>query len=92
MFKPAPLHVCICIIIILVVYIFLNREIYLTSSELKEMLDDHVIWQGGSNKISYLKYFNNDGSLVMETNLCDAILGVTNGSYKIVNKGVMAIF
>ncbi len=87
MFKPAPLHVCICIIVILVVYIFLHREIYLTSSELKEILDDHVIWQGGSNKISYSKYFNKDGSLVVETNLGDDILGVTNGSYKIVNKG-----
>ena len=88
------LYISICIIAILSVYIFLNREIYLTADELKEVLQRDTVVQGAHSKthdnIQYLKYFNKDGSLVMvlmTSRPCNKKIGVSTGSYKIVNKG-----
>ena len=61
---------------------------------MKEVLQRDVMWQGAHSKThdntQYIKYFNNDGSLVMvlmTSRPCNKKIGVSTGSYKIVNKG-----
>ena len=70
-----------------------NREMYLTADQLKEVLQSGMIWQGSKSSTNasttYSKYFNKDGSLVMITRAgqFNKKVGISTGSYKIINKG-----